>query len=88
MSDCRKCADFEWCAENEECGLFKPKPQTNYDRIISKTPEELAEWVTTKGRTFGEEYEGYMSLLDWLKSPEVDAQEETNVENLYCGGPE
>lgn len=22
-----------------------PKPKTNYDRIISKTPEELAEWI-------------------------------------------
>jgi len=45
MSDCRKCADFEWCIVNEDCGLFKPKPQTNYDGIISKTPEELADWI-------------------------------------------
>lgn len=45
MSDCRKCAEFDWCVENEDCGLFKPKPQTNYDRIISKTPYELADWI-------------------------------------------
>ena len=45
MSDCRKCAEFDWCVENEDCGLFKPKPQTNYDYLISKTPEELAEWI-------------------------------------------
>lgn len=29
--------------------------QTNSDRIRAMTDEELAEWVTTKGRTFGEE---------------------------------
>ncbi len=45
MSDCRQCADFEWCAEHEDCGLFKPKPQTNADRIRSMTDEELAEWL-------------------------------------------
>ena len=49
MSDCRQCADFEWCKENEECGLFKPKPKTNYDRIISKSPEELAEFLIQDG---------------------------------------
>ena len=45
MSDCRKCADFEWCAKHEDCGLFKPKPQTNADRIRSMTDEELAEFL-------------------------------------------
>ena len=24
-----------------------PKPVTNYDRIVDKTPEELAEWIET-----------------------------------------
>ena len=42
MSDCRKCAKFEECAVDEDCGLFKPKPQTNADRIRSMTDEELA----------------------------------------------
>lgn len=45
------------------------KPQTNADRIRAMSDAELAKWVTTTGRTFGEEYEGYMSLWDWLKSP-------------------
>lgn len=27
------------------CNEFKVKPQTNYDRIISKTPEEMAEFL-------------------------------------------
>lgn len=76
MSDCRQCADFEWCKEYEECGLFKPKPMTNYDRLISKTPEELAilcedgcppgapicNSVTTKERC-------QRCWLSWLKAP-------------------
>lgn len=45
MADCRKCAAFSWCMENEECGLFKPKPQTNADRIRSMTDEELARFA-------------------------------------------
>lgn len=45
MSDCRQCADFNWCAEHEDCGLFKPKPQTNADRIRSMTDEELADEI-------------------------------------------
>lgn len=45
------------------------KKVTKGDRLRQMTNEELAEWITTKGRTFGEEYEGFMSLLDWLKSP-------------------
>ena len=49
--------------------------QTNADRIRAMTDEELVEWTTTVGRTFGEEYEGYMSALDWLKSP-VDKEAE------------
>lgn len=24
---------------------YEPKPLTNYDRIVSQTPEELAEWI-------------------------------------------
>ena len=41
------------------------------DKIRSMTDEELAEFISDKARTFGEEYEGYMSALDWLKQ-EVD----------------
>lgn len=39
---------------------------SNYDVVRHMTPEEMAKWVTSKGRYFGEEYEGYMSCLDWL----------------------
>lgn len=75
MSDCRKCAKFEECAVDEDCGLFVDKPMTNADRIVRMTPEELAEWIAkdliepgydTYDRT-------YRRWLDWLKSPvEVD----------------
>ena len=40
---------------------------TNADRIRSMTDEELAMFISGKARGFGEEYEGYMSALDWLK---------------------
>ena len=45
ISDCRLCADFDWCAEHEDCGLFKQKPLTHADRIRAMTDEELAEFM-------------------------------------------
>ncbi len=48
-------------------GTMKLKPQTNADRIRSMSDEELAKFISGKARTFGKEYEGYMSALDWLK---------------------
>ena len=48
--------------------------KTNADRIRSMSDEELAEFISGKARTFGEEYEGYMSALDWLKQ-EVSAND-------------
>lgn len=55
--------------ENESCLAWKDKdePITNADRIRAMTDEELAEFISGKARTFGEEYEGYMSALDWLR---------------------
>lgn len=44
MSDCTQCADYEWCAKNEECGMFKQKQMTNADRIRAMTDEELAKF--------------------------------------------
>jgi hypothetical protein len=44
----------------------------NADKIRAMSDEELARWVVDEGRYFGEEYEGYMSLLDWLQE---DVQE-------------
>ena len=44
-----------------------PKTKTNGERLRAMTDEELAEFISTQARTFGEEYEGYMSALDWLE---------------------
>lgn len=62
---CSECK--EWFS-NEE---VTPKP-TNADRIRAMTNEELARFISGKARGFGEEYEGYMSALDWLQEPIED----------------
>lgn len=62
------------------------KPQTNYDRLISKTPEELAEIIASdcppnyplvNCREY-EKYDGNLDCckcwLDWLKSPAEEEQ--------------
>ena len=46
-----------------------PRKQSNADRIRAMKDEEIAEYLTTFQYTFGEEYEGMMSCLDWLKQP-------------------
>lgn len=51
------------------------RKQSNAQRIRNMTDEELAEYLITFQNTFGEEYEGMMSCLDWLKQP----AEERNV---------
>ena len=54
-------------ADASRCEHFKAKVLTNADRIRAMTDEELAEFISGKARTFGEEYEGYLSALDWLR---------------------
>lgn len=41
---------------------------TNADRIRSMSDEELEEFLVNFKNTYGDEYEGEMSCLDWLKS--------------------
>ena len=69
MSDCRQCADFEWCKEHEECGLFKQKPQTNADRIRAMTDEELALFIhNVEAQAAETELVSYVNeWFDWLK---------------------
>jgi len=45
------------------------EPQTNYDRIISKTPEELAKWIAgaVLNLTGGSLEMATEAWLDWLK---------------------
>ena len=67
MSDCRQCADFEWCMEYEECGLFKAKPQTNADTLRAMTDDELAEWLDNVCKSAYDE--GYTKDSEPLMSP-------------------
>lgn len=41
--------------------------QTNAGRIRNMSDEELAEFLITFKNTFGEEYEGKASCMDWLQ---------------------
>lgn len=42
--------------------------KTNADRIRSMSDEELVEFLITFKNTFGKEYEGEASCMDWLQS--------------------
>lgn len=53
--------------DNEPCCRCDSK-QTNADRIRNMSDEELAELLITFKNTFGEEYEGEASCMDWLQS--------------------
>ena len=70
------------------CIWSSSKPQTNYDRLISKTPEELAELIgdnidcnickekhSADGCPRTDEKDCYGVWLDWLKSP-ADKEDE------------
>lgn len=51
-----------------ESSTLVVNPVTNYDRIVSKTPEELARWIWAVQS--GIEHEDIVSTdgwLDWLK---------------------
>lgn len=53
--------------DNEPCRRCDSK-QTNADRIRNMSDEELAGFLTTFKNTFGEEYEGEASCMEWLQS--------------------
>lgn len=42
--------------------------KTNADRIRNMSDEELADFLITFKNTFGEEYEGEASCMEWLQS--------------------
>lgn len=67
---CEDCLADKWKIGklSKWCGaIWEDKNFSNADRIRAMSDEELAEFISDKARTFGEEYEGYMSALDWLK---------------------
>lgn len=59
--------------DNEPCCRCDSK-QTNAGRIRNMSDEELAEFLIAFKNTFGEEYEGEASCMEWLQS-EADRRE-------------
>ena len=53
--------------DNEPCCRCDSR-QTNANRIRNMSDEELGEFLITFKNTFGEEYEGEASCMDWLQS--------------------
>lgn len=53
--------------DNEPCCRCDSK-HTHADRIRKMSDEELAEFLVGFKNTFGEEYEGEASCMEWLKS--------------------
>ena len=53
--------------DNESCCRCDSR-NTNADRIRNMSDEELAEFLLTFKNTFGEEYEGEASCMEWLQS--------------------
>lgn len=53
-----------------------PKPITNYDRIVSKTPEELAEYLANVAYDLWAMFvaDPKKMWLDWLKSPAEEGE--------------
>jgi hypothetical protein len=75
MEICKRCKWAGKCgasSESDFCINYEPRPLTNADRIRAMTDAELAEFIGGNARTFGEEYEGYMSALDWLRKEAPD----------------
>lgn len=90
MEICKRCKLAKKCSASSEidvCLNYEPRQQTNYDRIISKTPEEMAELIgdnidcsickekySADGCPRTVEKDCYGVWLDWLKAPveEVD----------------
>lgn len=81
------CPSCGWRHEEQEKTIRsvyqEPKQQTNYDRIISMTPEELAEWIAKMrnslycvlAREYGCKYPDgtcYGCWLDWLRREASD----------------
>lgn len=53
--------------DNEPCCRCDSR-KTNADRLRNMSDEELAEFLIAFKNTFGEEYEGEASCMEWLQS--------------------
>ena len=75
LSDMLSNADSHTCncqrnsnsRDNEPCCRCDSR-KTNADRIRNMLDEELAEFLVGFKNTFGEEYEGEASCMEWLQS--------------------
>ena len=68
-------AIYSWIINKQERTIERIKKdtqstKTNAERIRNMTDDELAVFLTKFKNTFGEEYEGEKSCLDWLKESE------------------
>lgn len=76
FESCDKCKYVDKTSDEFPCNVCihcistadQFEPQTNADRIRAMIDEELAEFLIGFVNTFGEEYEGTLSCLEWLKS--------------------
>lgn len=81
---CKKCGGIAgWDSYYQSwictrCGDVERKPITNYDRIISKTPEELAEWI------FRNQMFIFKSVCDAFGYTDYDEKEMTHWENILA----
>ena len=59
-----------------DCCPYSTPPLTNYDRIISKTPEELAEWIAggVLNLTGGSLKMATEAWADWLRKDAEDGE--------------
>lgn len=62
---CAVCARYG--ADNDPT-MWEAKPQTNYDRIISKTPEELAVWLAQQEYR-RPRFDGWLPLCNHVMGP-------------------
>lgn len=69
MSDCRKCAKFEECLVDEDCGLFVEKPMTNGDEIRAMTDEGIEDWYWWMHKEMMRYTDSRIFVHEWLKSP-------------------
>ena len=70
MAYCENCVNFfesAMCSDCKDKSNYEEIIFTNADCIRDMTNEELAEFLISFKNTFGEEYEGVMSCLDWLR---------------------
>ena len=67
--NCNSYFNFDELYKRRIGEALKPEPQTHYDRIISKTPEELADYLWSV-KKYDRPYDKHISSwLRWLKAP-------------------